>query len=44
MNRCTKKWGHLVFAHPENCLVTYDFLALFEYLLTALVSEFGGPD
>lgn len=44
MNRCTKGAVRLVFDHLEKRLGTYDFLTLFEYLLTDRGSEFGDPD
>ena len=44
MNRCTKGAVHLVFDRLESRLGTYDFLRLFEYLLTDRGSEFGDPD
>ncbi|BFK16060.1 hypothetical protein F210042A8_27960 [Blautia parvula] len=34
MNRCTKGAVRLVFDHLEKRLGTYNFLSLFEYLLT----------
>ena len=44
MNRCTKGAVRLVFDHLEKRLGTYDFLTLFECLLTDRGSEFGDPD
>ena len=44
MNRCTKGAVHLVFDRLEERLGTYDFLHLFEYLLTDRGSEFGDPE
>lgn len=44
MNRCTKGAVRLVFDHLEKRMGTYDFLGLFEYLLTDRGSEFGDPE
>jgi IS30 family transposase len=44
MNRCTKGAVRLVFDHLEQRLGTYEFLSLFECLLTDRGSEFGDPD
>lgn len=44
MNRCTKGAVRLVFDHLEKRMETYDFLGLFEYLLTDRGSEFGDPE
>lgn len=44
MNRCTKGSVRLVFDKLEKRLGTYEFLSLFEYLLTDRGSEFGDPD
>lgn len=44
MNRCTKGAVRLVFDHLEKRLGTYEFLSLFEYLLTDRGSEFGDPE
>lgn len=44
MNRCTKGAVRLVFDHLEKRLGTYEFLTLFEYLLTDRGSEFGDPE
>lgn len=44
MNRCTKGAVRLVFDHLEKRLGTYEFLSLFEYLLTDRGSEFGNPE
>lgn len=44
MNRCTKGSVRLVFDHLEKRLGTYEFLTLFEYLLTDRGSEFGDPE
>lgn len=44
MNRCTKGAVRLVFDHLENRMGTYNFLSLFEYLLTDRGSEFGDPE
>lgn len=44
MNHCTKGAVRLVFDHLEKRLETYEFLSLFEYLLTNSGSEFGDPE
>lgn len=44
MNRCTKGAVLLVFDHLEKRLGTYEFLSVFEYLLTDRGSEFGDPE
>lgn len=44
MNRCTKGAVHLIFDHLEKRLGTYEFLSVFECLLTDRGSEFGDPD
>lgn len=44
MNRCTKGTVHLIFDHLEKRLGTYEFLSVFECLLTDRGSEFGDPD
>ena len=44
LNRCTKGAVRLVFDHLEKHIGTYDFLGLFEYLLTDRGSEFGDPE
>lgn len=44
MNRCTKGAVRIVFDHLEKRLGTYEFPALFEYVLTDRGSEFGDPD
>lgn len=44
LNRCTKGAVRLVFDHLEKRLGTYEFLSLFEYLLTDRGSEFGDPE
>lgn len=44
MNRCTKGSVRLVFDKLEKRLGTYEFLTLFEYLLTDRGTEFGDPD
>lgn len=44
MNRCTKGAVRLVFDHLEKRLGTYEFLSLFEYVLTDRGSEFGDPE
>ncbi len=43
MNRCTKGAVRLVFDHLEKRLGTYEFVSLFEYVLTDRGSEFGDP-
>lgn len=43
MNRCTKGAVRLVFDHLEKKLGTYEFLTLFEHLLTDRGSEFSDP-
>lgn len=44
MNRCTKGAVKLVFDRLEKKLGTYEFISVFEYLLTDRGSEFGDPD
>lgn len=44
MNRCTKGAVRFVFNHLEKRLGTYDFLSLFDNLLTDRGSEFGDPE
>ena len=44
MNRCTKGAVRLVFDRLEKRLGTYDFLSVFEYILTDRGSEFGDPE
>ena len=44
LNRCTPGAVRLVFDRLEKRLSTYDFLSLFEYLLTDRGVEFGKPD
>ena len=43
MNRCTKVAVRLVFDHLEKRLGNYEFVSLFEYVLTDRGSEFGDP-
>lgn len=44
MNRCTEGAVHLVFDRLERRMGTYEFLSVFEYLLTDRGSEFGDPE
>lgn len=44
MNRCTRGAVRLIFDHLEKRLGTYEFLSVFECLLTDRGSEFGDPD
>ena len=44
MNRCTKGAVHLVFNHLEKRMGTFEFLSVFEYILTDRGSEFGDPE
>jgi IS30 family transposase len=44
MNRCTKGAVRLVFDRLEDRLGTYDFLRMFQYLLTDRGVEFGDPE
>ena len=44
MNRCTESAVRLVFDRLEKRLGTYEFISVFEYLLTDRGSEFGDPD
>lgn len=44
MNRCTKGAVKLIFDKLETQLGTYDFLTLFNTILTDRGSEFGDPD
>ncbi|MDO4438114.1 MAG: IS30 family transposase [Eubacteriales bacterium] len=44
MNRCTKGAVRIVFDHLEKKLGTYEFISLFENLLTDRGSEFGDPE
>lgn len=44
MNRCTKGAVRLVFDRLEKRMGTYEFLSIFEYILTDRGSEFGDPD
>lgn len=44
MNRCTKGAVRLVLDHLEKHLGTYEFLSVFECLLTDRGSEFGDPE
>lgn len=43
LNRCTKGAVRMVFDHMEQALGTYDFLSLFEIILTDRGKEFGDP-
>ena len=43
MNRCTKGAVRLVFDHLKERLGSYEFISLFEYVLTDRGSEFGDP-
>ena len=44
MNRCTEGAVHLVFDRLEKRMGTYEFVSIFEYLLTDRGSEFGDPE
>ena len=44
MNRCTKGAVRLVFDRLEKRFGTFDFLSVFEYILTDRGSEFGDPN
>ena len=44
MNRCTKGAVRLVFDRLEKRMGTYEFVSVFEYILTDRGSEFGDPD
>ena len=44
MNRCTEGAVRLVFDRLEKRLGTYEFISVFEYLLTDRGPEFGDPD
>lgn len=44
MNRCTEGAVRLVFDRLERRMETYEFLSVFEYLLTDRGSEFGDPE
>ena len=44
MNHCTEGAVRLVFDRLEKRLGTYEFISVFEYLLTDRGSEFGDPD
>ena len=44
MNRCTEGAVHLVFDRLEKRMGTYEFISVFEYLLTDRGSEFDNPD
>lgn len=43
MNRCTEGAVRLVFDRLEKRMGTYEFLSVFEYILTDRGSEFGNP-
>ncbi|CUX36371.1 hypothetical protein BN3590_00998 [Clostridium sp. C105KSO15] len=43
MNRCTKGAVRLVFDHLEKRLGTYEFVSLFEYVLTDYTEEKAMP-
>jgi IS30 family transposase len=44
MNRCTKGAVRLVFDRLEKRMGTYEFISVFEHILTDRGSEFGDPD
>lgn len=44
MNRCTESAVRLVLDRLEKRMGTYEFISVFEYLLTNRGSEFGDPD
>ena len=44
MNRCTEGAVRLIFDRLERRMGTYEFLSMFEYLLTDRGSEFGDPE
>lgn len=44
MNRCTEGAVRLVFDRLEKRIGTYEFVSIFEYLLTDRGSEFGDPE
>ena len=44
MNRCTKGAVRLVFDRLEKRMGTYDFISVFEHILTDRGSEFGDPE
>lgn len=44
MNRCTTGAVRLIFDRLEKRMGTYEFLAVFKYILTDRGSEFGNPD
>jgi IS30 family transposase len=44
MNRCTKGAVRLVFDRLEKRMGTYEFISVFEHVLTDRGSEFGDPD
>ena len=44
MNRCTEGAVRLVFDRLEKRMGTYEFVSIFEYLLTDRGSEFGDPE
>lgn len=43
MNRCTKGAVRLIFDRLEKRMGTYEFLSVFEHILTDRGSEFGDP-
>lgn len=43
LNRCTKGTVRLIFDRLEKRIGTYEFLSVFEYILTDRGSEFGDP-
>ena len=43
LNRCTKGAVRLIFDRLEKRMGTYEFLSVFEYILTDRGSEFGDP-
>lgn len=44
MPRCTEGGVRLVFDCLEKHIGTYEFISMFEYILTDRGSEFGDPD
>lgn len=44
MNRCTEGAVRLIFDRLEKRMGTYEFLSVFEYILTDRGSEFGDPE
>ncbi|MDY5620741.1 MAG: hypothetical protein SPF78_19745 [Lachnospiraceae bacterium] len=43
LNRCTKGTVRLIFGRLEKRMVTYEFLSIFEHILTDRGLEFGDP-